>query len=75
MCSSKEIEILRQVCGQDFVLMTPGIRPIGAPLDDQKRVMTPKQALDLGATHLVIGRPITQANDSKQAALEILESL
>ena len=75
VCSSKEIEVLRTACGDDFVLMTPGIRPAGASMDDQKRVMTPKCALDLGATHLVIGRPITKADDPKQAVHEILESL
>jgi len=75
VCSSKEIEILRRTCGDEFALITPGIRPAGASLDDQKRVMTPKQALDLGATHLVIGRPITQADDPSHATRKILESL
>ena len=58
-----------------FVLMVPGIRPEGSVEDDQKRVMTPKQALDAGATHLVIGRPITKANDPAQAAQDIVECL
>ncbi len=75
VCSSKEIDVLRNACGNDFVLMTPGIRPAGSALNDQKRVMTPKQALDLGATHLVIGRPITQADNPAQAARDILESI
>lgn len=75
VCSSKEIETLRSACGSDFVLMTPGIRPAGASMDDQKRVMTPKQAVDLGATHLVIGRPITKADNPANAAREILSTL
>ncbi len=75
VCSSKEIETLRSACGDDFVLMTPGIRPAGSSMDDQKRVMTPKQAIDLGATHLVIGRPITKADNPAIAAKEILETL
>ena len=75
VCSSKEIETLRNTCGKGFTLMTPGIRPAGAALDDQKRVMTPKQALDLGANHLVIGRPITKADNPVKAAQDILESL
>jgi orotidine-5'-phosphate decarboxylase len=59
VCSAHEIETVRTACGPDFVLMVPGIRPAGADPGDQKRVMTPEQALALGATHLVIGRPIT----------------
>ena len=55
--------------------MTPGIRPNGAAKGDQKRVMTPKEALDAGATHLVIGRPITGAADPVKAAAEILADL
>lgn len=75
VCSSHEITLLRQACGPDFSLMVPGIRPAGADLGDQKRVMTPREALDLGASHLVIGRPITQAADPAAAARAILESL
>lgn len=75
VCSSHEIEILRGVCGPDFALMVPGIRPMGSKEDDQKRIMTPAQALQLGATHLVIGRPITQAPDPAAAARAIVESL
>lgn len=75
VCSAHEIELLRETCGDDFALMVPGIRPAGAAVGDQKRIMTPKQALDRGATHLVIGRPITKADDPAQAAADILESL
>src|SRR6266849_4467429 len=61
VCSPLEIAALRQACGKDFVLMVPGIRPAGSASGDQKRVMTPKEAVRLGANHLVIGRPITEA--------------
>ncbi len=75
VCSAKEIELVRDQCGADFVLMVPGIRPEGSDVADQKRVMTPEMALQKGATHLVIGRPITQADDPEQAASNILASL
>ena len=75
VCSSHEIATLRAVCGSDFTLMVPGIRPAGADTQDQKRVMTPEEAFSAGATHLVIGRPITGASDPAKAAQEILNSL
>lgn len=75
VCSALEIELLRSVCNDDFELMVPGIRPAGAALSDQKRVMTPPEALSLGATHLVIGRPITGADDPAAAAENILNTL
>jgi orotidine-5'-phosphate decarboxylase len=75
VCSGQEIHLVRGALGNDFVLMVPGIRPAGADVGDQKRVMTPKEALDAGATHLVIGRPITGAKDPAQAAADILATL
>lgn len=75
VCSAHEIAALRAACGQDFVLMVPGIRPEGSEQGDQKRVMTPMQALEAGATHLVIGRPITVAANPAAVAREILKSL
>jgi len=75
VCSAHEITRLRSVCGDDFALMVPGIRPKGSAQGDQKRVMTPIDALDAGATHLVIGRPITGATDPARAAQEILEGV
>lgn len=75
VCSAKEIELVREACGPDFVLMVPGIRPAGADIGDQKRIMTPPDAMKAGATHLVIGRPITQADNPAQAAKDILSSL
>ena len=58
-----------------FILMVPCIRPAGSDVGDQKRVMTPRQAVEAGATHLVIGRPITGASDPAQAARAIYASL
>lgn len=75
VCSSHEIQPIRETCGDDFILMVPGIRPAGTSANDQKRMMTPKQAVDAGATHLVIGRPITQADRPAHAARDILTSL
>ncbi len=75
VCSPHEIEVLRKQCGKDFKLVVPGIRPAGSTNDDQKRVMTPKEAMDAGASYLVIGRPITEAENPQAAAESILNSL
>jgi orotidine-5'-phosphate decarboxylase len=75
ICSPLEIAALRKACGQDFVLMVPGIRPAGTASGDQKRVMTPGEAVRLGANHLVIGRPITEAADPASAAEAIARDL
>lgn len=75
VCSPHEIQMLRQRMGSDFILITPGVRPSGSMTHDQKRVMTPKEAIDLGATHLVIGRPITEAPDPKGAIEDILNEI
>lgn len=75
VCSPYEIAIIRETCGNDFKLIVPGIRPDGADLADQKRVLTPKEALKSGADFLVIGRPITQADDVELAAKNIADSL
>lgn len=75
VCSAHEISVIREHLGPDFVLMVPGIRPAGAAVGDQKRVMTPQEALQAGATHLVIGRPITGAPDPAAAAAEIIASV
>ena len=71
VCSAHEAALLRKQCGTDFCLVTPGIRPAHASLDDQSRVMTPQAALCAGASYLVIGRPVTQAADPLQALLDI----
>ena len=75
VCSAHEIAALRQALGPDFMLIVPGIRPKGADLGDQQRVMGPREACDAGASILVIGRPITAAPDPVQAARAIAESL
>jgi orotidine-5'-phosphate decarboxylase len=75
VCSPHEIAALRKACGKEFVLMVPGIRPAGSASGDQKRVMTPRQAVGLGANHLVIGRPITEAADPDSAAQAIARDL
>ena len=75
VCSAHEIESIRQKCGADFTLMVPGIRPANAASNDQHRTMTPPEELQKGATHLVIGRPITGAPDPAKAAADILKSL
>jgi len=75
VCSPYEIAALRKHCGSDFTLVVPGIRPDGSSNDDQKRTMTPLDAMKKGATHLVIGRPLTQAANPQAAAKAIVESL
>ena len=75
VCSAREIEAIRAACGDDFILMVPGIRPAGSDIGDQSRIMTPHEALQKGATHLVIGRPISQSENPAQTAKNILESL
>lgn len=71
VCSAQEASMLRQEQGPDFCLVTPGIRPSSAAKDDQNRVMTPSEALKSGSNYLVIGRPITQAQDPLQALQSI----
>ena len=71
VCSAQETRLLREQCGDRFCLVTPGIRPLDASLDDQSRVMTPEAALRSGSSYLVIGRPITKAADPLQALLDI----
>jgi orotidine-5'-phosphate decarboxylase len=75
VCSSHEIALIRAALGDDFALMVPGIRPVGAAVGDQKRVMSPQDALRAGASHLVIGRPITGADDPASAAQAIVDGL
>lgn len=75
VCSALETELLRKQCGNQFCLVTPGIRPPDASLDDQSRVMTPEAALRSGSSYLVIGRPITKAADPLQALLDINQQI
>jgi orotidine-5'-phosphate decarboxylase len=75
VCSAHEIEPLRKALGPGFMLVVPGIRPAGADTGDQKRIMTPAEALKHGADRLVIGRPITGAADPASAARAIHDEL
>ena len=75
VASPQEAAGIREACGDDFLIVTPGVRPSGASVDDQSRIATPAQALQNGATHLVIGRPIRAAKDPKTAALAILKEM
>ena len=75
VCSPYEISALRKQCGNDFTLVVPGIRPEGSNKDDQKRTLTPAEALKKGADYLVIGRPITASNNPKEAAKAIKDSI
>jgi orotidine-5'-phosphate decarboxylase len=69
VCSAQEAAVLRAQLGDEFLLVTPGIRPEGSEKGDQSRVMTPKQAKQAGVSYIVVGRPITQASDP-QAVIE-----
>lgn len=75
VCSAQEAAVLRSALGDDFLLVTPGIRPLGSDAGDQKRIVTPVDAMRAGVSHMVIGRPITQAASPKQALQEILGSI
>lgn len=75
VASPLEAAKIRTACGEDFLIVTPGVRPAGASVDDQSRIATPAAALENGATHLVIGRPIRKAADPKKAAEEIIAEM
>lgn len=75
VCSAKEAALIKELTNENYLIVTPGIRPAGSDNQDQKRVMTPDLAIKNGATHLVIGRPITQAKDPREALAQIYESL
>lgn len=72
VCSPRETALVRRSLGEDLLIVNPGIRPAGAGLDDQERVATPAAAIAAGATHIVVGRPITQADDPAKAAEKIV---
>ncbi len=75
VCSPQEIEPIRKRFGQEPVLVTPGIRPGWAAADDQKRIFTPRMAIEAGSSYLVVGRPITKSNDPPAAFSRILEEI
>lgn len=75
VCSAQEADMLQQAYGRDFMLVTPGIRPVGSEVGDQRRIMTPEQASARGIQVLVIGRPITQAVEPLEVLRAINQSL
>ena len=75
VCSAQEASDLRTVLGDDFLLVTPGIRPVNSAQDDQKRIMTPANAIASGSSYLVIGRPITKSDDPMKSLSEISQSI
>ncbi len=75
VCSAEESAAVRKIVGPDMAIVTPGIRPAGSDKGDQKRVMTPADALTAGSSHLVVGRPIVKAADPKAAARAILDEM
>jgi len=75
VCSAREAPMVRRHVGTDMAIVTPGICPVGSAADDQKRVVTPSDAIAAGATHLVVGRPITGAAEPSAAARAIVEQI
>jgi orotidine-5'-phosphate decarboxylase len=75
VASPLEIEAIREACGAGFTILTPGIRPAGSDAGDQRRTMTPREAIAAGADYLVVGRPITGAADARSAAQRIVEEM
>jgi orotidine-5'-phosphate decarboxylase len=75
VCSPQEVAQLRRICGDDFLLVCPGVRPLWSTQGDQSRVMTPSQALKAGADYLVIGRPITNDAEPREAWAKICQEL
>ncbi|HEX6178026.1 MAG TPA: orotidine-5'-phosphate decarboxylase [Thermoanaerobaculia bacterium] len=75
VASPHEIETIRAACGDDFVILTPGIRPSGSDAGDQRRTMTPREAISAGADYIVVGRPITGAADPRSAAQRIVDEM
>ena len=75
VCSAKEVRLIKENLGEDFITVTPGIRPNWAAKNDQKRVVTPKDAVRLGTDYMVIGRPITQALHPREAAEKVIREI
>lgn len=75
VCSAQEVKVIKNICDVPFITVTPGIRLETSPKDDQSRVMTPKQAMEVGSDYLVVGRPITQATDPQKVISEILKDI
>lgn len=75
VASPNEIQLIRTACGDNFVVVTPGVRPEWSSLDDQRRTMTPAQALAAGADYVVIGRPVYRSSEPAEAMARILQQI
>ncbi len=75
VASPSEVKLIRESTGRGFLIVTPGVRPVWATANDQKRIATPKEALDSGADFIVVGRPIIEAPDHEKAVKKILEEI
>ncbi len=75
VCSPQEIDVIKEKLGKDFITLTPGVRPEWSAKGDQKRIMTPKEAVHKGTDYIVIGRPITKAENRVEAAKRILQEM
>lgn len=75
VASAREAQLIRTALGPDFIIVTPGIRPAWASTDDQARIVTPSQAVKNGSDYLVVGRPITGADNKKEAAARVVEEM
>lgn len=75
VASPEEAHMIRETIGQEFIIVTPGVRPAWSATDDQKRVATPKEAIDNGASFIVVGRPVTAASDPVEAARKIIREM
>ncbi|HEV8435027.1 MAG TPA: orotidine 5'-phosphate decarboxylase / HUMPS family protein, partial [Thermoanaerobaculia bacterium] len=75
VASPREIAALREACGPELVILTPGIRPAGGDAGDQRRTMTASEAIRAGADYIVVGRPITGARDRRAAAMGVIDEI
>ncbi|MCK5553048.1 MAG: orotidine 5'-phosphate decarboxylase, partial [Deltaproteobacteria bacterium] len=75
VASPREIRLIRDHCGSNFLIVTPGVRPASVAKDDQKRTLTPGEAVRTGADYIVVGRPIREADDPVRAADEIVKEI
>ncbi|MFZ5644455.1 MAG: orotidine-5'-phosphate decarboxylase [Bacillota bacterium] len=75
VASPKEVSVIREKCGDDFIIVTPGVRPSGSETNDQKRVMTPLEAIKAGSSYIVVGRPVTSSDNPVESAKNILREL
>jgi orotidine-5'-phosphate decarboxylase len=75
VASPLEIRAIREACGDDLAIVTPGVRPAGSEAGDQRRTMTPRAAIAAGADYIVVGRPITEKKNRREAAVQIIDEI